>query len=224
MTTSRFERLLPLAGALGGLVATTAMILTINEPSITDGEQKYVRWYSDHQAVETIAGFAAIYFCVLMLFFATAVRRALRSGERGSSAHANAAFAGGIVFGIGITLMAMVSFANVEAADKHNVQAVISLGYLSDSTWLLFIAGLAAFYLATGLGSLRTGALPKWLAIVTIVLGVLSLTGPTGIAVFFATPVWLIVTSILLYRRQEAPATPAVVPAPQSELSEVRAH
>src|SRR5882757_7425483 len=158
MTTSRFERLLPLAGALGGLVAIVAMVLTINEPSITDGEQKYVRWYSDHQAVETIAGFAAIYFCVLMLFFATAVRRALRSGERGSSAHAN-----------------------------------------------------AAFYLATGLGALRTGALPKWLAIVTIVLGVLSLTGPTGIAVFFATPVWLIVTSALLYRRQTT-----LVTAPRS--------
>jgi len=221
MTTSRFERLLPLAGALGGLVAITAIILTINEPSITDGEQKYVRWYSDHQAVETIAGFAAIYFCVLMLFFATAVRRALRSGERGSSAHANAAFAGCVVFGIGITLMAMVSFANVEAAHKHNEQAVISLGYLSDSMWLLFIAGLAAFYLATGLGGLRTGALPKWLSIVTIVLGVLSLLGPAGIAAFFATPVWLIVTSILLYRRQEAPA---VAPLPQSELSEVRTH
>jgi len=221
MTTSRFERLLPLAGALGGLVAITAIILTINEPSITDGEQKYVRWYSDHQAVETIAGFAAIYFCVLMLFFATAVRRALRSGERGSSAHANAAFAGCVVFGIGITLMAMVSFANVEAAHKHNEQAVISLGYLSDSMWLLFIAGLAAFYLATGLGGLRTGALPKWLSIVTIVLGVLSLLGPAGIAAFFATPVWLIVTSVLLYRRQEAPT---VAPLPQSELSEVRTH
>jgi len=222
MTTSRFERLLPLAGVLGGLVAVTATILTINEPSITDGEQKYVRWYSDHQAVETIAGFGAIYFCVLMLFFATAVRRALRSGERGSSAHANAAYAGCIAFGIGITLMAMVSFANVEAAHKHNEQAVISLGYLSDSTWLLFIAGLAAFYLATGLGALRTGILPKWLAIVTIVLGVLSLTGPTGIGVFFATPVWLIVAGILLYRRQAAPASAPNASA-QSEMSHVGA-
>jgi len=43
------------------------------------------------------------------------------------------------------------------------------------------------------------------------VLGVLSLTGPTGIAVFFATPVWLIVTSALLYRRQTT-----LVTAPRS--------
>jgi len=221
MTTSRFERLLPLAGALGGLVFAVATIITAREPSISDGEQKYVQWYADHITVEVVAGFGAVYFCVLMLLFTTAVRRALRSGERGSSAHANAAFAGGIVVAIGIAIFGMLGMANAEAADKRNSQAVVSLGYLNDNTWFLFIAGLAAFYLATGLGGLRTGALPKWLSIVTIVLGVLSLLGPAGIAAFFATPVWLIVTSVLLYRRQEAPT---VAPLPQSELSEVRAH
>src|SRR6266496_3995572 len=121
MTTSRFERWLPLAGVLGGLVYA-------------------------------IAGLGAGYFCVLMLLFATAVHRAVRSGERGSSAHASAAFAGGLVAASGVTVMGMFGLATVEAADKHNAQAVVSLGYLQDSTWLLFIAGVAVFYLATGLG------------------------------------------------------------------------
>ena len=220
MTTSRFERLLPLAGVLGGLVFAAATIMTAKEPSIGDGEQKYVQWYADHVTVEVVAGFGAAYFCVLMLLFTTAIRRALRSGERGSSAHANAAFAGGIVVAIGITVFGLMGMASAEAADKHNSQAVITLGYLNDNTWLLFIAGLAVFYLATGLGGLRTGALPKWLSIVTLVLGVLGLLGPAGIAVFFATPVWLIVTGIVLYRRQPA-ATPA--PVPQSTQSAVGA-
>ncbi len=34
--------------------------------------------------------------------------------------------------------------------------------------------------------------------------GVLCLTGPTGIAVFLLTPVWLVVTGIVLYRRLTA--------------------
>jgi hypothetical protein len=200
MTTNRFERLLPLTGVLGGLIWAVATVLTIGEPSVTDGESKYVRWFSDHKAAEMISAFGAAYFCVLMLLFAVAVSSALRAGERGSSAHASAAFAGAVVTAVGIAIMGMVSLGNVDAADKHNTQAVVSLGYLADDTFLLFIAGLAVFYLATGLG-----VLPKWLAIVTIGLGVLSLTGPTGIGVFFVTPIWLIVTGVLLYRR-EAPA------------------
>jgi len=222
MTTNRFQRFQPLAGVLGGLVFAMAAILTFKEPSIGDGEQKYVRWYADNVALELVAGIAAGYFCVLMLLFATEVRRALHSGERGSSAHANAAFAGGITFAVGVAVLGVVGMASAEAADKHNSQAAIAVGYLSDNLFLLFVAGLAAFYLATGLGALRTGMLPKWLSIVTIVLGVLCLGGPTGIGVFFVTPVWLIVTGILLYRRQAAPASAANASA-QSEMSHVGA-
>jgi len=93
--------------------------LTINEPSITDGEQKYVRWYSDHQAGRDDRRIAAIYFCVLMLFFATAVRRALRSGERRQfRARQRGLSPAASCSGSAFTLMAMVSFANVEAADS----------------------------------------------------------------------------------------------------------
>jgi hypothetical protein len=37
-----------------------------------------------------------------------------------------------------------------------------------------------------------------------VVLDVLSMTGPTGILVFFATPLWLIATGIVLARRQRS--------------------
>lgn len=210
MTTNRFERLLPLAGVLGGLIWAAAAVLTINEPSITDGEQKYVRWFTDHKTRETVAGFGSIYFCVLMLMFAGAVSHGLRAGERGSSAHAAVAFGGAVATAAGITMLGMVSLANADASGKHDAQAVISLGYLADNNFLLLVAGVATFYLATGLGALRTGMLPKWLAIVTIVLGVLSLCGPIGIGVYFASPIWLIVAGALLYRRQPVPTAAPV--------------
>lgn len=41
----------------------------------------------------------------------------------------------------------------------------------------------------------------EWLSIVTIVLGVMCVLGPTGVAVWFATPVWLVVTAVDLLRR-----------------------
>lgn len=64
-------------------------------------------------------------------------------------------------------------------------------------------AASAAFYLAVGLAGLHPTALPRWLAVVTLVMGVACLlgsagVGPAGIAVYLATPVWLIVTGIVL--------------------------
>ena len=74
------------------------------------------------------------------------------------------------------------------------------------NTWLPFMVGAAVLLLSTGLGGLRTAVLPKWLAIVTIVLGVGALLGPTGFAVWFALPVWCIVVGVVLMRRQSASA------------------
>ena len=66
------------------------------------------------------------------------------------------------------------------------------------------MVGAAVLLLSTGLGGLRTAVLPKWLAIVTIVLGVCALLGPTGFLVWFAMPVWCIVVGVVLMRRQSA--------------------
>ncbi|MFL6238909.1 MAG: hypothetical protein ACJ735_05375 [Actinomycetes bacterium] len=61
--------------------------------------------------------------------------------------------------------------------------------------------------------SAQTAALPKWLAIVTIVLGVCNIAGPLGIAVFFATPFWLIITGIVLSRRLSSSSSAAPAPS-----------
>lgn len=90
-----------------------------------------------------------------MVLFGVAVRRAVQAGDRGSPAHAAAAFAGAIVTAVGITFIGMITLAAADASDKHNDQTVVSLGYLADANWVLFVAGLAAFYLASGLGALR---------------------------------------------------------------------
>jgi hypothetical protein len=61
--------------------------------------------------------------------------------------------------------------------------------------------GLCCTLLATGLSALRTGALPKWLAIVSVVLGVASPLGPAAFLPFALFPVWLIVTAAVTARR-----------------------
>jgi hypothetical protein len=214
MPTSRFERFLPLSGALAGLFFAAMPILTAGAPSVADADpQAYVQWVTDHQAAAAISGFAAGYFCVTMLLFAAGLRQALRSGEPGESTYSSAAFAGGVTVALAVALMGWVTLASTEAADAGSGAAVTTLGYLSDFGWVPWVAGSAVLFLATGLGGLRTATLPKPLAVATVVLGVLCLLGPTGIAVYLLTPVWLIVTGTVLHRARSTTA-PAARPAP----------
>jgi hypothetical protein len=85
---------------------------------------------------------------------------------------------------------------------QHFASGSNALSYLGIDSWLPWVAASAVFFLATGLGGLRNAVLPKWLAVATVVLGICCLLGPTGIAVWFATPVWLAVTGIALAQRQ----------------------
>jgi len=67
--------------------------------------------------------------------------------------------------------------AVLTAARHHDTKAVTTLGYAAASAWpLLSVAG-SVFLLATGMAALRVNALPRWLAWVTIGLGVLALLG-----------------------------------------------
>ena len=212
MPTSRFDKFLAIAGILAGIVFVIAGFHN-DPPGVSAGADARVQWWNDHDTTMAIAGFGSAYFAVLMAFFATGVRRLLRSGEAGESTYSTAALAGGVLVASGAILQSLLTLSSLEAADKKQDQVVTTLAFLGDFAWLPLIAGFAVFYLAAGLGGLRTATLPKWLSIVTIVLGAACVLGPTGIAAWFATPLWLIVVGVLMLRGSGSTA-PAASPAP----------
>src|SRR3954468_23654582 len=203
MPTSRFDKFLAIAGILAGIVFVIAGFHN-DPPGVSAGADARVQWWNDHDTTMAIAGFGSAYFAVLMTFFATGVRRVLRSGEPGESTYSSAALAGGVLVAAGAILDSLLTLGTLEAADKGQAASVTTLSFLADFGWLPLIAGLAVFYLATGLGGLRTATLPKWLAVVTIVIGAACVLGPTGIGAFFVTPLWLIVVGVLMLRRGSA--------------------
>jgi hypothetical protein len=207
--TSRFERFLPIAGVLAGLLFALSYVLTWNAPSPESDAADVVGWYSDHVGAASVAGFALGYFMVVMLLFATGLRQALRSGEAGESTYSTAAFAGAVLVALSAALTGLGYLAAASAADKGVTGAVDAIGFLADFSWVPWVASAAVMFLAAGLGGLRTAALPKWLSIVSIVLGVLCLTGPTGIAVYLVSPLWMIATGVVLGRRQSRVALPS---------------
>lgn len=169
-----------------------------------------IAYYKDHATQLRIGAFVLVVAAVLLLFFAGGLRDALagdatsRRGERLS----NVAFGGAVAYAISLGVMAVSASALVEAADSGNPDAVTALNILDNKTFLFFMIGLSAMMLATGLQALHAAALPRWLAWVSIVLGVLAPAGPGGFAAFFAFPFWVVAVGVALARSHTDPVRP----------------
>ncbi len=201
MPHSTFEKFLPASGIAAGILFAVAGYVATSPESSSDNP---ITLMADHQTENLIAVVAGALFAVTMAFFAVAIRQALRSGEPGESTYSSAAFAGGVMVAVMSTLSTWLLFATVDAVDNNDRVTAHVFGVLGLNSWLPFMVGAAVLLLSTGLGGLRTAVLPKWLSIVTLVLGVCCLGGPTGFLVWFAMPVWCITLSVVLMRRQSA--------------------
>ncbi|MEV6106597.1 hypothetical protein AB0M28_18040 [Streptomyces sp. NPDC051940] len=204
MPASRFERFLPVSGFIAAVLFALPMFLTGSLPTASDDPAKMVRWFEDHQNAASVAGLSLAYFAVFMVFFTVGLRQALRSGEPGESTYSSAAFAGGLLVAFTQLLSAAGLMGAATAADKGQRAAVTTMGFADEFGWIPWAAGSAVLLIGAGLGGMRTAVLPKWLGVVTAILGVLCLTGPTGIGVFMLTPLWLIAVSVVLLRRVRA--------------------
>ena len=82
---------------------------------------------------------------------------------------------------------------------------------LDDAGWLLLGAGsvsIGVMILAVSIAALRLRAIPTWLGVVSIVLGVIAFAGVAAIG-HIAWVVWLIGASVLmLFGRERGPAVP----------------
>jgi hypothetical protein len=199
MPQSTFEKFLPASGILAGILFAISGYVAKTPDNASDNP---VTAMAGHGAQNTIAFIAAALFAVTIAFFSVAIRSALRSGEPGESTYSSAAFAGGIMVAVVSAINASFTLTLVDLVENKDVASARVVGALGIDGWLMFMAGAAVLLLSTGLGGLRTGALPKWLAIITAVLGVCALLGPAGFLVWFAMPLWCMVTGVVLARRQ----------------------
>jgi hypothetical protein len=202
MSTSKFERFLSYSGVLAGLLFAAGAVLPKVPQDYHDPHA--VAIIHDHATRNIIGAIAMGLFCVAMLFFGTGLRRSLRSAEGGESTYSSVAYAGAVLVAGSQGLAAWLMFASLDAASHKDTGAVNTLSYLGIDNWVPWVAASAALLLATGLGGLRNAVLPRWLAIVTVILGVGCLLGPVGAGVFIVMPLWLIVTSVVLGQRQDA--------------------
>jgi uncharacterized protein DUF4386 len=205
----------PLTGVAFVVVLIAGFIVGGEPPDAESPAREIVDHYVDNKdsviAGAALTGIAA----TLLVFFAGALRRALRDAEGPGGLLSAVAFAGGIMIAIGGTIDGMISWALAERADDIDPTGVQALQALWDTDFLPIATGLAILLLASGISIVRHGALPRWLGWIAIVLGVLALT-PIGFVAFMGGALWVLVTSVLLALRlrREAPP-PSAAPGPE---------
>lgn len=210
MSHDRFQRLAALAGVAAGGLLVAGLVITRESPSgdapSTAELAAYLHAHGTAEAVNAIAIVPLVAFC--LLFFTAALRGALRSREAGEATYSAVVGAAAPLVVIALLLMAAGSLATYSAADQGEPELARTIYMTTHFSWLAWAAPTAALLVATGIGGLRTAALNRPLAWVSIVMGIATLT-PAGAVGFLLLPLWLIVLGVVLYRLHAAPATEA---------------
>jgi magnesium-transporting ATPase (P-type) len=202
----------------GPLFAVLFLVVTLVLEGDTPGEKasgaEVMKHFNSHQGRTLIEVFLAPLAATLLVLFAGEIRtRARERGQRGTGP--TALLGGAVLFAASMLSGAALSLALVTASDHKQSQVAETLNVLSNDSWIPFIGGIAIFLIGAGMTALSTGLLPKWLAWVALVGGVVSLAGPGGFVGYFVAPLWMLVAGIVLaVRTERAEAVTPMQPAP----------
>lgn len=207
----------PLAGVAFLVVVILSFVVAGEPPEANEPVEEIVAHYVDNKdsiiAGAVLGGFAVLF----LVFFGAIVRKTLATARGADSVLANVAFAGTIIIATGAGIDGTISFAIAESAEDIDPTAVQALQALWDNDFLPLAIGLAAFMLGSGLSIVRTGALPKWLGWVAILLGIAAIT-PVGFVAFLGAAVWVLIVSVMLTMRARAEGAPPAPAAPAAQL------
>jgi hypothetical protein len=195
------EWLVALTG-VGFILALVASFIVMggDPPEAKDGGQKIIDYYVDNKDQIEIAALLSGLIVAFLVFFFAYVNRLVGAALGGSSTLPTVGIVGAAMVGIAGALDSTLQFALAEAADDIDPAAAQAIQAIFDNDFIPFMVGTALAMLATGIGVVKSGILPKWLGWAAVVIGVLSAT-PVG---FFAAPLaalWIVVVSIMLSLR-----------------------
>jgi hypothetical protein len=212
----RLERLsllaAPLAIALwiAGLVVTNSFSDKIPS-NPTDGQ--LLSWVQGNANSILFGGWLFMIGCLALIWFAAILRSRLAEAEGGAGTFSNLAFAGAVVAAVFGMLTTAGDISSAINKDDITAAAVGTLHRSSDMFFVGAELAMILFFLGCAVVALRTRVLPKWWAVVAIVIAVVLVIGPIGwAALIFAMPLWLLGTSWLLFRGGGQPhGAPATV-------------
>ena len=152
--------------------------------------------YDQSHLVIMITSYAGMAACAVLVFLGVAVRSALRAQR--PTWTADVAMLGFVVIALTIASWVVSGLALWHAVDQGQDASVRTLNFVDTSNFLPLMMGMICAYVGTGAAGLVSGTLPRWLAVASIVIGLLAPLGPLGFVPAMLLPIWLIVVSALV--------------------------
>lgn len=152
--------------------------------------------YDQSRMLMMLASYAGMAGCAVLIFLGVAVRSALRG--RRPTWTADVAMLGFAVVALTIASWVVSGLSLWHAVDQGEDASVRTLNFVDTSNFLPLMIGMMCAYIGAGAAGLVSGTLPRWLAVASIVLGLLAPLGPVAFVPAMLLPIWLIVVSALV--------------------------
>lgn len=192
------------------LVIAITILIGQGQDATDKTAQEIANHYNDNSTRESVGSILILFAAVFILYFGGWLRRLLRDAEGPDGILSAVVFGAAVVFSAGAAVAGSIHLSLADLADNINPIALQAINGIDFDMFFFFPVGMGTLILATGISAVRHGALPKWLAWVSVVLGVLFFT-PVFWVEFFIGPLWFLVVSIhgirLAVKEAPAPAT-----------------
>jgi len=202
-------------GALTGLLAVALWIVSFavggSSPDSSDSDSKITAYYASHshQVRQIVAFFVFVAGVLLFLAFLSALRSRSLDAEGGTGRLTALGFGSGVVsaalFMVALAIFQSPSFAANDTGkfslDPNTYRLLGDLGY---AVWISAVIVGALLVWATSAIALRSGLLPRWLAWLAVVAGILQLFAVFFIPVFIFWGWIALVALFLTFRRSTA--------------------
>ena len=207
--TTKWDRWATLSGALAVPFWIAAVILISVKAKGSKGPKILLSFHQHSDAI-LVAGLLWSIGVLLFIWFLGSLRSHYLAAEGEPGRISALAYGGGIAAAVIGMLIPVAD--EVGALDKNDIDAsgASVLHHFSDAFFVATEYMLPIFFFSAAIMALRYGALPKWLGWFSVLIGIVLLIGPIGwAALIFATPIWILIVSFLLWRAADRPASAA---------------
>jgi hypothetical protein len=197
--------------ALSGVAAVLLVVVAFvalggDTPGSEDSGAAVNAFYDSHSGREFAGAFVLAAAAPFFVIFA--VRLALALWPSAGSRHAlwpYVLIAGGATAALAFTITGMFQFAITDAADQSGFSeaGLQALNALTVDAWVAFNAGLGVMMLGAA-GALFARKASPVLAWIALVVGIANFVPYADFAALIVAGLWIIWTSIQLYRRGDA--------------------
>lgn len=194
-------RLAPVTGLVFVGLLLAGIFVGGSTPDSNWSGARVATFYEHHQTSQNADAYFLGFGALFVIFFAAVLTSYLRA--RSSAVGANAlGFGGAVVLAVGLAVISASTAALVDVPSQISPAALQALNVISNDFITPLEVGLVAFLAGYGIVIAWTGALPKWLGWLAVVLAVACAIPPLLFFGLFAFIVWVLVVSVLMLVRE----------------------